>query len=451
MPHYVSPSGITRGSPPLLSTKFTGLDINIQLESRNPVVDSSEFAYKATNLVKINERGVKAAAQYIRNKLRAEAYTPRTWRTHPLHICPNEPYDATDPQNKKVLDWIFLISTWNFSFWSELAGTEHRFGIEWRKAWNDDTKTVHTGYWSLVAALNRALEDDGIPITDPYFYSSPKLCPDSLIEHVFRPAAQSKESIPLFQERIAVMREVGSILCNRFNGSYQGFLEAFQRRYDGNGTALDLVKMVAETFPSFRDEVVYAGRKVCLWKRTQILVAETWAAFYPPPTYPPLPHPIFPGPSGPCIHDLTMFADYRVPQILHHLRILEYPDILVKLLEEGVMLAPGTREEVSLRASGIVAVERIRKEILNIILDERIKERKTTRQENGDGGQGVDLQIVINGHKDNAIVDPEEVTSVLIDFYLWDLAKKVESGEEKIEGIETAEVVPVHRTRSIWY
>jgi hypothetical protein len=40
---------------------------------------------------------------------------------------------------------------------------------------------------------------------------------------------------------------------------------------------------------------------------------------------------------------------------------------------------------------------------------------------------------------------------VLIDFYLWDLAKKVENGEEKIEGIEIAEMVPAHRTRSIWY
>jgi hypothetical protein len=45
----------------------------------------------------------------------------------------------------------------------------------------------------------------------------------------------------------------------------------------------------------------------------------------------------------------------------------------------------------------------------------------------------------------------EEVSSVLIDFYLWDLAKRIESGEEKVEGIETAELAPIHHTRSIWY
>ena len=48
-------------------------------------------------------------------------------------------------------------------------------------------------------------------------------------------------------------------------------------------------------------------------------------------------------------------------------------------------------------------------------------------------------------------VNEEEISSVLIDFYLWDLAKKLETGEEHIDGVETAEILPAHRTRSIWY
>jgi hypothetical protein len=60
--------------------------------------------------------------------------------------------------------------------------------------------------------LCTALEE-GIPITDPTFYSSESLCPDSVIAHVFRPAPQSAETIPLLKERITIMREVGFILC----------------------------------------------------------------------------------------------------------------------------------------------------------------------------------------------------------------------------------------------
>jgi hypothetical protein len=55
--------------------------------------------------------------------------------------------------------------------------------------------------------------EEGIPITDPSFYASEERCPNSLIEHLFRVAPQASEDIPLLPERIAIMREVGAILC----------------------------------------------------------------------------------------------------------------------------------------------------------------------------------------------------------------------------------------------
>lgn len=151
---------------------------------------------------------------------------------------------------------------------------------------------------------------------------------------------------------------------------------------------------------------------VYLWKRAQILVAEAWAAFYPANSSDP--HPLFP--AGAEIHQLTMFADYRVPQILHHLRILTYPPELLKLLRSHAYLAPGSREEVSIRAASIISVERVREEIART---------------SGEKGKGV--------------------SSVLIDFYLWDLAKEIETGKATVHGVETVSVVPAHRTRSIWY
>jgi hypothetical protein len=211
------------------------------------------------------------------------------------------------------------------------------------------------------------------------------------------------------------------ILLQSFGGSYQHFLSEFQRRHHGDGTAIDLVKMVVETFPSFRDQFEFDGSTVCLWKRPQILVAETWAAFYP--ASPSLPHPLFPGKRGPVISKLTMFADYRVPQILHHLCILTYPPSLLAKLNAKTYLPSGSREELSLRTASIVAVERVRQEILNIIQAE--------------GGGTAD--------------DGSIVSSVVIDFYLWDLAKRLEVGLDTIEGIATEDMAPIHRTRSIWY
>lgn len=306
--------------------------------------------------------------------------------------------------------------------------------------------------------------EEGIPITDPSFYSSEDLCPDALIAHIFRRAAQSSENIPLLKERIAILREVGSILTTvswfirsyggllltshdlqQYRGSFQTFLNTLQEEHQGRATALHLVKKVTDTFPSFRDEVSFEGRrgetksstasfaadvqyKVCLWKRAQILVAESWAAFHPPTTS-NLPHPLFP--AGPAIHQLTMFADYRVPQILHHLGILTYPPSLLDLLRNHAPFPSGSREEVSIRSASIVAVERVRREMLEL---------KLAAISDSEGEEDIGEEEL-----------EESVSSVMIDFFLWDLAKRVESGDESIEGIQTTEIVPAHRTRSIWY
>ena len=234
---------------------------------------------------------------------------------------------------------------------------------------------------------------------------------------MFRRSATSSEDIPLLAERIRIMREVGSILCNvrssllyhhlrtdvtylqNFNGSFANLVSTTP------GSALDLVKMVVKTFPSFRDQHIYEGRTVCIWKRAQILVAETWAAFYP--ASPSERHPLFPSAE---IHQLTMFADYRLPQILHHLSILSYPPSLLSLLENQVHLPSSSREELSLRSASIVGVNMLREKIIQLY--------------------------------------EEDVSSVVLDFFLWDLAKRVEEGSETVA---SKQLVPIHRTRSIWY
>ena len=43
-----------------------------------------------------------------------------------------------------------------------------------------------------------------------------------------------------------------------------------------------------------------------------------------------------------------------------------YPSSLLKLLHAGTMLAPGSPEELSLRAASIVAVERVRAEMQSL-------------------------------------------------------------------------------------
>ncbi|KAH7340613.1 hypothetical protein B0J17DRAFT_326848 [Rhizoctonia solani] len=400
---------------------MTGSPIDNCPRDPKVVIESAEFIVSRSKLVDLNHSGINRVAEQIDKQIRSGLYSPHTWSEQPLHHLPPWPLDenidifSLESPARSTIDWIFLVSLLNFSFWSALPSGE-RFAIEWLPPRSLDGNTRWEGYWALPAALNRAL-GNGIPITDPKFYASQQDCPDSLIEKVFQPAPGCLEMIPLLEERIRVMRQAGAILVEKYNGSFLGVLAEWRQEHGPKATAGVLVAKITTTFEVFRDENTYKDRVVFFWKRAQILVAETWAAFYPPPGA-VAPHPIFP--LG--VTELTMFADYRVPQILHHLGTLNYSPALTSMLVNGENLPNGSEAEMSIRAGGILAVEGIKNKIFDI-------RRRRPATDTLDS----------------------EVCSVLIDFFLWDLAKRVESTEGEEGSAKSPLLSPIHRTRSIWY
>jgi hypothetical protein len=132
-----------------------------------------------------------------------------------------------------------------------------------------------------------------VPITDPLFYADEVSCPDSLIQEVFKPADGCTESMPLIQERISIMRQIGSIFlevsimpspCATPNDrsqkipgqSYMGLLTSLKSQREIHDNTLHLLDSIIQYFPCFRDESIYEGQRVVFWKRAQILLAETW-------------------------------------------------------------------------------------------------------------------------------------------------------------------------------
>ena len=72
-------------------------------------------------------------------------------------------------------------------------------------------------------------------------------------------------------------------------------------------------------------------------------------------------------PSHPCsfydISMLTMFADYRVPQILRSMGILTYSPTLASAIDGYMELPWGGEQEVELRAQTVVAVDMLQQEL----------------------------------------------------------------------------------------
>ncbi|PSR99218.1 hypothetical protein BD289DRAFT_361371 [Coniella lustricola] len=354
----------------LLRAHFLGQP-SAPTEPETGVLEGAEYVYDNAIDVALDMWSCKTAAKSIYRQMQEKAYSTATWAEHELH--PKTKDEAT-------VNFIFTMDLLNFSFWSRLPD-EKRFAVEYRgKTW--------TGYWSLVAALQRALDED-VPITDPHFWHDENECSLEKLRHIFR--STTDEEIPLLEERLTCLQEAGKVLYKRYACSVVNLIGAAQ------GSAAGLVNILAEDFSCFRDEFKWQGRKkpVRFLKRAQILVADLWACFE--------------GESYGAFRDIdkiTMFADYRVPQVLTTMGCLSYSPPLMTAITERELIESGTSWEMQMRACSIWCVELIKREI----------------QRN----------------------HPEvQVNAILIDFFLYDLMKELEAkGQES---------VPHHRTRSIWY
>ncbi|KAJ5760332.1 hypothetical protein N7520_007488 [Penicillium odoratum] len=364
------------------------------------VLENAQYVFDNAIDVALSLTHTKDAAETIWRMMQKKAYSTQTWSEHELH-----------PQTKdeSTVDFVFTMDLLNFSFWSEHK-EEKRFAIEYRgKKW--------TGYWSLVAALQRAL-DEGIPITTPDFWVNESECTEEVLRHVFRSATD--EEIPLFQERVQCLREAGDVLCNEYGGSFVNCIDS------ANYSAAGLVNLLTESFDCFRDETVFHGKRVRLYKRAQILVADLWACFD--------------GEDFGEFHDIdkiTMFADYRIPQMLHQLGCLRFSPPLESHIRNQKLLKPGSNWEIELRGASIWCVELIKREIEKRHPEVKTagKSDKTGEPESEDSDEAIEIDE--KPHKTYGI------NAILIDFFLYDTMKDLEA--------EHSESIPHHRTRSIWY
>lgn len=347
-------------------------------ESIKPVVERAKD-------VLINESKCRESAMLILKEMDKRDFSIKTWSTHEL---------TPSYRDQRTIDWIFTVDLLNFSFWSNVddydtgKAESQRYAVEYNQK-------KYTGYWSLVAAINKAL-DKGIPITTPSYWLTEDFVNGGASE-IFK--SSTNESMPMYEERVQVLQEAGKVFEKFGFTSFTEFLEL------ADHSSQDLIQLVIQNFNSFDDIHYYYHNdekiKVEILKRVQILIADIWACFE--------------GEGYGEFHDIdtiTMFADYRIPQMLHTLGCLEYSSRLKSRLDNLELISSGDSMEIELRACSIWAVKLI------------VEELKKTINTN----------------------TASTVNAILVDFYLWDTAKEF---QQQLGGIGYQ--TPCHRTRSVYY
>lgn len=107
------------------------------------VLEGAQYVFDNAIDIAVSLVHTKAAADTIWRMMQKKEYSTHTWSEHKLH---------PQAKDESTVDFIFTMDLLNFSFWSGEEEEPKRFCIEYRgKLW--------TGYWSLVAALQRALDE----------------------------------------------------------------------------------------------------------------------------------------------------------------------------------------------------------------------------------------------------------------------------------------------------
>lgn len=111
-----------------------------------PPRESAKFIAENSRDVFIDGGGLRRVAELLLAKVSGPELRLGAWKD--LHEL--NPRSA----DEAAVNWVFVADTLNFSFWSERE--EHKCLVGYRGR-------TYSGYWSLCAAINRALDEGWYP------------------------------------------------------------------------------------------------------------------------------------------------------------------------------------------------------------------------------------------------------------------------------------------------
>jgi hypothetical protein len=330
------------------------------------------------------------------------------WDEEAWHYQPPADWPAAIRSERMAL-YILALDAMNFCFWPTTTTSETSMSIPYVYEYEDLASTLT----AICQADHAVQQADLKSVSADYALSARNLCDmtEATMTALFIEHHAELKVPPNMKARCALWNEVGSVLSTQFDGSAMNVIER------ANGSAVALVELLIDYLPGFCDYVVPSTTTSTIQdnivkdipsdglyflKRAQICVGD-WNASLDLQL------------SG--MDQLTTFADYRVPQLLRHWKILHYSDSLAAVIDAGKELAVNSPEELSIRAATVTAVELLVQELNN----------KQQRDE---------------GREDSNGSDKKPWTAVATDWYLWQVGERLQT-EGKLQ--------PHHRVRTIYY
>ncbi len=228
-----------------------------------------------------------------------------------------------------LMDLTLVTNVLNFAFTNFATGV--KFETEYMGKTYSDSE-------AMGACFHRTIKE-GIPFFDGHYLAN---ITREQLAHIF----SGNIEIPMLEERVALLREVGEKLVASYGGKFHTFVrDCAPRLYaDGNG----LLERLVTEFPRFEDVSDYNGKKVEIYKLAQLGIWGMHLALSPRGAW-----------ALEDAHMLTAFADYIVPVGLRVTGIFEYTPELEAQINSLTEVKRDSIAEIELRASSIYSIAKL--------------------------------------------------------------------------------------------
>jgi hypothetical protein len=286
----------------------------------SPVLESLPYAIESTRDVHTHYDKIVEVASWM-----AYEELPMPELALSFGISQGDPNDA--------IDFILVSNSIDTAFTN--FDTHVKFQVDYAgQHWSDSDAEF--------ACLKRAM-DQGVPILDGNYLAN--VTRDQL-NKIF----QANIEIPMLDEKLAVLHQVGKVLADKYDGHFHNFVRSCSPKLYDNGNGL--IDRLVKEFPRFNDVSLLDGHEIKFYKLPQLGIWMLYGAMHP---------------SGKFRLDdpekMTAFADYIVPVALRLMGITSYSKELEHAINSYQLIPRDSRWEIEIRAHCIYATALLREEV----------------------------------------------------------------------------------------
>ena len=242
-----------------------------------------------------------------------------------IHWLQSSPYGILDLSIEEIVNFLLLYHSIGFSYWGN-------------PKWTVETKDGELdGAFAMLYVLINEIKNNTEFLKPSYL--------QNLTRIELKRILKGNVEIPLFDERYSNIINMAKTINTNMNGDFYDYIKNINNDEE-------LFKVLIDNFEYFNDVSIYKNKKVYFYKLAQLLTSDI------------LHIRVIKEKANVNYTHLLGCADYKIPQVMRNLGILEYSSELERIVNNKEVILKNSNYEIEIRASVMVVIDIINRRTL---------------------------------------------------------------------------------------